>query len=264
MKTATLLLTFIGFTTSYGWSQAAAGYGGAAATSTTTAAGAAGGLGRAEGGALSRIGSTTAGKTGGSGSTTTVQVSRTDASTMRARRISAELTKDLDSKDAKVGDEVTARTTSAVMLANGVRLPVGARLIGEVTEVQMGSGGAPDGHLAFAFRRIVLSDGRQVGIHATLDSISAPLVASSGRTAPVSSAPPPVVSAPIRVTGSDGSTLYGAGVVAHGSGGNAPALSSLPGITAGSSETSSTILDAKGSNIVLSHGTQMVFRVATH
>jgi hypothetical protein len=155
------------------------------------------------------------------------------------------------------------------MLADGMRLPAGARLIGKVTEAKVQSGEQHGGRLAFAFHRIVLSDGHEIPIHATLDSISAPPLRSStdpGRAAARAYAVPPgIASAPIRVTGAEGSTVYGAdGAVAHGTAGNSAALSNLPGITAGSSEISSTILDAKDSEIVLSRGTQLMLTVVTH
>jgi hypothetical protein len=277
MKTATLLLTVVGFTAPYAYSQAAAGYGGAAAASTTTAAGAAGGLGRATGGALSKIGSATANASGGSTSSGTVQVSRTTLSATRARRVSAELTQRLNSKDAKIGDEVVARITSPALLAGGVRLPMGTKLIGKVTEVQAESGNQHDGHLAFAFHRAVTSAGRQIAIHAALDSISAPRTAASTgvatdaggtgarRTPLVSGGAPMVASAPIRVIGAEGTTVYDAGgAVSHSSGATFAALSNLPGIAASSSVSNSTILDAKDSNIVLSNGTQLTLTVATN
>jgi hypothetical protein len=196
-------------------------------------------------------------------------------SAMRVRRVSAELTQSINSKDAKVGDEVAARTTSAVQFV-GLRLPSGTRLIGKVTEVQAGSGEQHNGHLAFVFRQAILSDGRQVPIHAALNSIGAPgavsargateyaAVAASPQGMPVSGGAPTVDSAPIRVTSASGSTVYGTtGVMAQSTFATFTAVSNVPGVTASSSAANSSILDAKGSDVELSRGTQMTFSVVT-
>ncbi len=96
------------------------------------------------------------------------------AGAMQTANVSAELEKKIDSKHAKVGDDVVARTTSAAQLEQGTKLPKGTRLMGKVTDVQAKSGSQHDGQLAFAFDRAVLRDGREIPIHATLNSISAP------------------------------------------------------------------------------------------
>src|ERR1700736_1608105 len=91
-----------------------------------------------------------------------------------ATTMSAALTKKLTSKNAKVGDSVSAKTLSEARLSNGTRLPKGTKLLGHVTEVQAKGGAHHDGHLAFLFDRAVLRDGQEIPIHAGLQSISAP------------------------------------------------------------------------------------------
>jgi len=81
----------------------------------------------------------------------TAQAGPTSASTIQATRISAELAKKIDAKDAKVGDEVVAKTTSEARLADGTKLPKGSKLVGHVTDVQAKSHDNHDSHVAFAF-----------------------------------------------------------------------------------------------------------------
>jgi len=104
----------------------------------------------------------------------TAQAGQASASGVQATGVSAELSKKLDSKDAKVGDEVVAKTTAEAHFADGTKIPKGSRLVGHVTEVQAKSHDNHDSHLAFAFDHAVLKDGREVPIHAWMRSLSAP------------------------------------------------------------------------------------------
>lgn len=106
---------------------------------------------------------------------------RASASAAQATAVSAELTKTLDTKHARVGDEVLAKTTSKATLADGTRLPRGTRLIGQVTEVQAKSHASHDAHLGFVFDRAVLKNGRQIPVDVAVRSLStpAPLAASA-------------------------------------------------------------------------------------
>lgn len=104
----------------------------------------------------------------------TAQAGRATASAEQATNVSAQLTKSIDSKHAKVGDEVIAKTTQKATLADGTKLPKGSRLIGHVTEVQAKSRAQHDGQLAFSFDHALLRNGREVPIHAIMQSVSAP------------------------------------------------------------------------------------------
>jgi hypothetical protein len=118
---------------------------------------------------------------GGESGSTAVQTGETSASAAQATNVSAELTKKVDSKHSKVGDEVTARTTSEARLADGTRLPKGSKLVGKVTDVEAKSKQNHDARLAFAFDHAVLKDGREVPVEAMTRSIAAPAqVAAAG------------------------------------------------------------------------------------
>lgn len=110
---------------------------------------------------------------------TAASIGNTSASASQASNLSAELSKGINSKNAKVGDEVIARTTSNAQLADGTRIPKGSRLIGKVTDVQAESSADHASHLGFAFDHAVLRDGRQIPVHAALQSIGAPVNASA-------------------------------------------------------------------------------------
>jgi hypothetical protein len=104
----------------------------------------------------------------------TAQAGQASASAAQATSVSAELTKKIDSKDAKVGDEVAAKTTAEVRLADGTKLPKGSKLVGHVTDVQAKSHDNHDSHVAFAFDRAVSKDGHEVPVQAMMRSISVP------------------------------------------------------------------------------------------
>lgn len=101
------------------------------------------------------------------------QTEQTTTTVPAAIRLSAELTRKIDTKDAKVGDEVLARTTADATLADGSPLPKGTRLTGTVTEARAESSAAKSSHLAITFSRAIGQDGHEIPLHATLKSMSA-------------------------------------------------------------------------------------------
>lgn len=110
----------------------------------------------------------------GESGSATAQAGQASASVAQAASVSAELSKKLDAKDAKVGDEVVAKTTSEASFADGTKLPKGSKLVGHVTDVQAKSHDNHDSHLAFAFDHAVLKDGRELPIQVMTRAIAAP------------------------------------------------------------------------------------------
>ena len=86
------------------------------------------------------------------------------AKPVQATAIAAELTKRLDTKNAKQGDEVDARTTMAAKLPDGTELPSGTKLTGKVTDVKAKTKADKSSHLAFNLDRAVLKGGKEVQI----------------------------------------------------------------------------------------------------
>lgn len=161
-----------------------------------------------------------------------------------ATNVSAEVAQKMDSKNAKVGDDVVARTTAEAQLADGTKLPKGTRIMGKVTEVQAKTGAQPDGHLAFLFDHAVVKGGPDVPVHVTLLSISTPAL-------------PTAMDDHIAGGLGGGMTPEGA-QVAHGGLSGAP----LPGVTVSTSATAGSVLDAKGKNVELGSGMVMILSVS--
>ena len=146
---------------------------------TASSSGAANAAGTADS-SLSRATAQTGAETGASAAgRASSQAGQAAASSAEAANVSAELTKRIDTKNAKVGDEVNAKTTSAAKLSDGTNLPKGTKLVGKVTDVRAKSNDDKTSHLAFALDRAVLRDGREVPVHAVLTSVTGPAMASA-------------------------------------------------------------------------------------
>ncbi len=85
----------------------------------------------------------------------------------------AELTKSLDAKKAKVGDEVTAKVTQDVKSNGQVVVRKGSKLIGHVTEAKARSQENSESNLGIAFDRAVLKDGQEVAFNAVIRAVAA-------------------------------------------------------------------------------------------
>jgi len=83
----------------------------------------------------------------------------------------AELTKPLDARKNKPGDEVVAKTRQDVKSSGQTVLPKGSKIVGHVTEVQAREKGRQESHLAIAFERAILKNGTQVPMALTLQAI---------------------------------------------------------------------------------------------
>jgi len=85
--------------------------------------------------------------------------------------VQAELTKPVDARKCKRGDEVAARTTQDVKSDGRTVLPKGSKLVGHVTDVQAREKGQPESHIGIAFERAILKNGTQVPMALTLQAI---------------------------------------------------------------------------------------------
>lgn len=148
------------------------------------------------------------------------QAGQTAASATEATNVSAELTKRIDTKNARVGDAVFARTTGAATLTDGTKLPRGTKLIGRVTEVQPRSKAEKTSHLAFELDHAVLHSGREVPVHTMLTSMSA-VSALASTDDDVSMAPVPAGGGAQGGVRSGGGLLGGAGRTVGGAVGGA-------------------------------------------
>lgn len=88
--------------------------------------------------------------------------------------IPATLSKSIDAKKAKNGDEVAAKTTQEVRSSSGLVIPKGSKLIGHVTDAKARAKGDSQSSLAIAFDTLKLKNGQQVPIHANIQALAAP------------------------------------------------------------------------------------------
>jgi hypothetical protein len=87
--------------------------------------------------------------------------------------VNAELDRSLDSKKARAGDAVTARTTEAVKEDGKVVLPKGTKLAGRVTRASARSKGDSDSTLAVQFDRAELKSGQEVALQLNVQAMAA-------------------------------------------------------------------------------------------
>ena len=88
--------------------------------------------------------------------------------------ISAELTKSVDAKKAKVGDPVMAKVTEDVKSGSTTVIPKGSKITGQVTSAQPHEKGGAASTLALRFDKVTLKDGKEMPMAATIQAISPP------------------------------------------------------------------------------------------
>ena len=97
--------------------------------------------------------------------------------------IPATLSKPVDARKAKSGDEVMAKTTQDVRSDSGVVIPRGSRLVGHVTDAKAKAKGDSESALGIAFDRAVLRNGQQVPLNASIKALAASTSAASASMA---------------------------------------------------------------------------------
>jgi hypothetical protein len=95
----------------------------------------------------------------------------TTATAQQPAVIPAILSRSVDSKKAKVGDEVTARVANEVRTANGLVIPRDAKLIGKITQANARSKGDGTSALGLSFDRATLKDGTTVNLISTIQAV---------------------------------------------------------------------------------------------
>ena len=97
-----------------------------------------------------------------------------------AAQMQAELATKIDSKTAKAGDVVEARTTKSMTLGDGTVIPKESKLLGTVTAVQAHDKAQADSTVALSFDRVRLRGGQEVLLKSSIDSLSSPVAVSAG------------------------------------------------------------------------------------
>jgi len=190
-----------------------------------------------------------------------------------AASVSAELTKRIDTKNAKQGDEVDARVTSTAKLPDGTELPRGTKLIGNVTDVKAKSKDDKRAHLAFNIDHAVLKDGKEMPVMVAVTSVTGPAQSSAndmmtpgpgggggaaggGGAGSTTHVPSPVMA------GSEQSQSNAGGVLKSAQ--DHVPVGNMPGVmlSAASGPGSAGSLDASGDNIDLDSGTKLTLDMA--
>jgi hypothetical protein len=87
--------------------------------------------------------------------------------------VNAVLSKSVDSKSCKPGDQITARATQDVKSEGKVIIPKGSRLVGHVTEAKTRAKGETNSALGIAFDHAILKNGEQVQMNSVVQAIAA-------------------------------------------------------------------------------------------
>ena len=120
----------------------------------------------------------------------------------------ARVTKTLDSNKLKAGDAVEVETAGSFKLANGMLVPKGSKLLGQVTSAKSRTKGDQNSELTIAFDRLNVAGGKQFSVKGVVQAVFPP--------------------APEQDPGIPFSTASKGGAPIAGEGGGAPAMSTMP------------------------------------
>jgi hypothetical protein len=120
-----------------------------------------------------------------------VEANGAAAADAQMQPVNAELVGKLDSKTAKAGDPVVAKTKEKVHTADGTEIPKGARLVGHVASAQAHDAEHADSSMSLVFDRAEWKGGQSIPIHSAIQSVSAPTSAETAMSADDAFAAPP-------------------------------------------------------------------------
>ncbi|HEV2990372.1 MAG TPA: hypothetical protein VG759_18180 [Candidatus Angelobacter sp.] len=124
------------------------------------------------------------------------QIKDTSAATFKGINLVAEITRSLNSRKAKPGDEVKARITQDVMSKGLIVLPRESQLIGRVTEAKPHSKEDPEARLGIIFDKAQMKNGTQIEMTAIVQALASPFA----RPAFIDESDPMIVQANDRAT----------------------------------------------------------------
>lgn len=130
-----------------------------------------------DGGANMRRGTSNANANGSNSSSASVNGAslngNSSGSLASGTTIPATLSKPIDARKAKSGDQITAKTTQDVRSNGGVVIPRGSRLVGHVTDAKAKAKGDSESALGIAFDQAVLKNGQQIPLNASIRALAA-------------------------------------------------------------------------------------------
>jgi len=105
-------------------------------------------------------------------SAASTQNGQTNASLGSGAAINAELTTPLDSKKAKPGDRVAARTTEPAKSNGKTVIPKGSKLVGHVTQASARAKGDSESALGIVFDKAILKNGQEVRLNVAIQALA--------------------------------------------------------------------------------------------
>ena len=161
-------------------------------------------------------------------SAASAQNGQTNASLGSGAAINAELTAPVDSKKAKPGDPVAARTTEPTKSNGKTVIPKGSKLVGHVTQASARAKGDSESALGIVFDKAILKNGQEVPLNVAIQALAS---AQSAATANA---------------GNDLAATGGGGAYAGGSG-RAAGSGALGGVTSTAGGAAGTVTNTAAS-----------------
>ncbi len=118
------------------------------------------------------LGATTRAQTSNATSSGSLKGSETGAVVPTGTVIAAQLTTELDAKQAREGDPVQAKATAAVNGLGKMVVPAGATIVGHVTKAKAGGKSGATSALGIAFDKAILKDGQEVAISGRIRALA--------------------------------------------------------------------------------------------
>lgn len=204
--------------------------------------------------------------------------------------VQAQLTKPVDARKNKAGDEVVAKTTQDVKSNGHVVLPKGSKIMGHVTEAKARAKGQSDSSVGLAFDHAVLKDGTTVPVSFAVQAIGNSSAAAQAAQADADTTMATAANTGMSTstaarstggglvggvgataggvtntaTGVGGGTLSGAGNVGGGISAPLPPASrgmvGMPNLNLVSATSNSSTITSSTSNVHLDSGTEMILR----
>ncbi len=96
--------------------------------------------------------------------------------------ISVELAKSLDARKIKANDKIEAKTVMDLLSHGQIVIPRNTKIIGHVTEAKAHSKQSPDSMVGISFDHVLMKDGRELPLQASVQAVARPLQTSSRST----------------------------------------------------------------------------------
>lgn len=154
--------------------------------------------------------------TAGGATSTSAQSNGSSATIADGTEINAALSAPVDSKKAKPGDPVTARTTEAVKSQGKTIVPKGAKLVGHVTQASARGRGDAESALGIAFDKAILKNGGEVVLNGSIQALASGDATASGTGSDLDSIADAGASGGGRVASGGRGALGGVGATAGG------------------------------------------------